>query len=558
MVWLSPIRRLRNSKRRVLRPKADYFWLSLDFVPPERLVKVSWLRSKIEPPPPPFSIAGFRDILDRLGKDERTKGVILEIQTELPFATTRSLMDHLTSFQEGGKKVITFATHYSLPTYWLASIGSLVTVQLQGYLWISGLYFSQTFMGDFLKNHGFQVEKMAVSPYKSALDELARSDIAPEAEENRQALFESLLEAIVQDIASYRNLSEKQVRQAIDQAPLTPKQALELQLIDQEISPEQIPQSLAKAGKPLRFRPFAVAPRATLIPPKPSMKNLVAIIPVQGVIMDGKSRETPRGFPVPFGGRQAGDHTIVPLIRRALASSRVRAGVLYVDSRGGSATASESIRLGLEEFATRKPLVAYFNNVAASGGYEIATPAHYIVAQPQTITGSIGVLNAKFNFQGFLKQHQMKTTEFKLGDRADWMQPTKPLGDEERQVLTELVFYSYEHFLETVANSRKLDKEHLRENLAGGRVWTGTQAIEHKLIDEIGNLQTAVNRARELASLKPTTGVVTMHPPKKPIAPLSFKETGLSEYVEYVQSLAKTQIWKIEPDLPLGSPFFLH
>lgn len=558
MVWLSPIRRLRNTKRRLLRPKADYFWLSLDFVPPERLVKVSWLRSKIEPPPPPFSIAGFRDILDRLGKDERTKGVILEIQTELPFATARSIMDHLTSFQEQGKEVITFATHYSLLTYWLASIGSLVCIQNQGYLWISGLYFSQTFMGDFLKKYGFQLEKMAVSPYKSAFDEFARSDIAPEAAENRNALFESLLETIVQDIASYRNLSEKQVRQAIDQAPLTPRQALELKLIDHEISSEEIPRLLAKASKPMRFRSFALAPKATLIPPKPSMKKLVAIIPVLGVIMDGKSRETPRGLPVPFGGRQAGDHTIVPLIRRALASSRVKAGVLYVDSRGGSATASESIRLALEEFATRKHLVACFSNVAASGGYEIATPAHYIIAQPQTITGSIGVLNAKFNFQGFLEQHQMKTAEFKLGERADWMQPTKPLGDEERRVLTELVFYSYEHFLETVANSRKLDKEHLRENLAGGRVWTGAQAIEHKLIDEIGNLQTAVSKARELANLRPTTGVITVYPPRKPIAPLSFKETGLSEYVEYIQNLIKTQIWKIEPDIPLDSPFFLY
>ncbi|MFW9917051.1 MAG: signal peptide peptidase SppA [Candidatus Thorarchaeota archaeon] len=556
MVWLSPIRRLRNLKRRVLRPKADYFWLSLDFVPPERLVRVSWLRSKIEPPPPPFSIAGFREILDRLGKDVHTKGIILEIQTELPFATARSIMDHLVRFQEEGKKVITFATHYSLPTYWLASVGSLVTVQNQGYLWTSGLYFSQTFLGDFLKKHGLQVEKMAVSPYKSAFDEVARSDIAPEAAENRQALFESLLETIVQDIASKRNLTKKQVRQAIDQAPLTPKQALELSLIDQEISPEQIPQFLTKAGKPLRFRSFAMAPKATLIPPKPSMKKLVAIIPVQGVIMDGKSRETPRGVPVPFGGRQAGDHTIVPLIRGALASSRIRAGVLYVDSRGGSATASESIRLSLAEFAACKPLVAYFSNVATSGGYEIATPAHYIVAQPQTITGSIGVLNAKFNFQGFLEQHQMKTAEFKLGDRADWMQPTKPLGDEERRVLTELVFHSYDHFLETVAKSRKLNKQHLRENLAGGRVWTGAQAIQHKLIDEFGNLQTAVNKARELASLKATTGVVTMHPPKKPVVPLSFKTTGLPEYVEYVQSLVKTQIWKIEPDLPLISPFF--
>ena len=102
-----------------------------------------------------------------------------------------------------------------------------------------------------------------------------------------------------------------------------------------------------------------------------------------------------------------------------------------------------------------------------------------------------------------------------------------------------------------------MDKEHLRENLAGGRVWTGAQAIEHKLIDEIGNLQTAVHKARELANLKPTTGVVTMQPPKKPVVPLSFKATGLSEYAKYFQSLAKTQIWKIEPNFPLGSPFFL-
>lgn len=524
----------------------------MDFIPPEQPVRVSWLRARIEPPPP-LSIAEFVHTLDRLGNDERTKGVILEIQTELPFATTRSIMDHLANFQKQGKKVIAFATYYSLPTYWLASVSSQVTVQYQGYLWIRGLYSSQTFMGDFLKKYGFQLEKMAVSPYKSALDDFAQSDIAPEAKENREALFGSIFDSIVRDIASNRGLSDEHVRQAIDQAPLTPEQALERKLIDHKIAAEELPRLVAKSRKPARIRRFDQALQATFIPAKPSMKKVVAVIPVLGIIVDGKSREAPRGVPIPFGGKQAGDHTIVPLIRGALASSRVAAGILYIDSRGGSATASESIRLALEEFASRKPLVAYFSNVAASGGYDIATPAQYIVAQPQTITGSIGVLNAKFNFHGFLKKQQLKTAEFKFGERADWMAPTKPLGDEERRVLTELVFYTYEYFLESVAKSRKLDKEYLRENLAGGRVWTGAQAVENGLVDELGNLQTAVKKARELANLKPDSGIVSFQPSKKPLVPLSIKAPDLSEYAMIFQSLSNTQIWMIEPDIPVDN-----
>ncbi len=543
MVWFSPVRRIRNVKRRVFRPIADYFWLSLDFVPPERPVIVSWIQSRISPPLP-FSIAEFRQILERLAKDKYNKGLILEVQTALPFASTRSIMDHLMDFREQDREIITFATNYSLYTYWLASVGSQVTVQNQGTLMINGLYSNIIFMADFLKKYGFQLEKMAVSPYKSALDNLARNDITPEAKENRKALYISLLDQIIKDIARNRGLSEDYIQKAIDQAPLTPEEALDIKLIDRQVSAEELPRLFSK--KSPKIRSYAQASKGTLIPPKPSMKKVVAIIPVQGIIIDGKSREIPKEIPMPLGEKQAGDHTIVPLIRKALTSSRIAAAILCIDSPGGSISASESIRLALQEFASKKPLVAYFNNVAASGGYYIAAPAHYIVAQPQTITGSIGVLSAKFNFQDFLEKNQLKTVEFKIGKRADWLQPTKPLTDEERLILRKLVFYHYDHFLDIVAEGRKLDREYLETNLAGGRIWTGAQALERKLVDQIGNMQTALNKAKKLAKLKPNSGVITLRSYRRSTIP----KVSLLEYLKFFQSLTDNQMWMIELDIP--------
>ncbi|MFX1514512.1 MAG: signal peptide peptidase SppA, partial [Promethearchaeota archaeon] len=487
--------------------------------------------------------------LNRLAKDKHNNGLILEIQTSLPFATTRTLINHLTDFKEQGKEVITFATTYSLPTYWLASSGSQVTVQNQGSFMINGLYSSRFFLTNLMKKYGFQFEKMAVSPYKSAGDEFVRADISPEAKKNWEDLYTSIFEHIIKEIAQFRRITESEVRKAIDKAPLTDQQALERKLIDQIVSLEQLPRILRKSDKKQKSRPFSEAHKATLIPASPSMRKIVAVIPLLGIIVDGKSREIPKELPVPFGDKQTGDHSIVPLIRAATASSRVAAGVLYVDSPGGSFTASESIRLAISEFMTRKPLVAYFSNIAASGSYYIAASAHYMVAQSQTITGSIGILSGKFNFEGFLQKYEINTAEFKIGKRADWMQPTKPLNEEERRVLTELLFYHYDHILGVVANGRNLEKEYLANKLAGGRVWTGAQALEHGLIDELGNFYTALNKARKLSRLKPNSGVIALHPPKRTTVPFFFRGPELIDYMKFLQYLSKTQIWAIEPNL---------
>ena len=174
--------------------------------------------------------------------------------------------------------------------------------------------------------------------------------------------------------------------------------------------------------------------------------------------------------------------------------------VLYIDSGGGSATASESMASALGEFAKSRPLVVFMGGVAASGGYYIATPAHWIVAQPGTITGSIGVIMGKLINSELLKKLRFNAVSYLRGDNADLIAGEKPFSDAQRDLLRESIEHIYGQFLERVAESREQSAAEI-DAIGGGRVWTGEQALGHGLVDELGNLRTAIDKARNLGQV---------------------------------------------------------
>ena len=219
-----------------------------------------------------------------------------------------------------------------------------------------------------------------------------------------------------------------------------------------------------------------------------------------------------------FMRQRAGDISVVQDARKALRDRRAAAVVVYVDSRGGSSTASEAMAAALEKIAATKPLVVAMGAVAGSGGYYVATPAQWIVAQPGTLTGSIGVLEGKVSDVGLMDRLLMRPENVTRGRRAAMYSGDRPFSREEKEIIWESISRVYDLFLGRVARSRKMSTEAVDE-ISGGRVWTGRQAMDHGLVDELGGLDRALAKARDLAGLHPRARVREVPPARGPLQP---------------------------------------
>jgi protease-4 len=247
----------------------------------------------------------------------------------------------------------------------------------------------------------------------------------------------------------------------------------------------------------------------------------VALLRIEGTIVDGRSGRPPIRPPIEIplvGGERAGDLTVVQAARQLAADKRAAAAVLYVNSRGGSSTASEAMRQALDVIAKRIPVVVVMGPIAASGGYFVATPGAWIVARPSTLTGSIGVLSGKFVTGGLWPKLSVNRETIAFGEHATLESDEKPYSDEERKIVRGEIERIYAYFVNLVATSRKMTSEQVQP-LALGKVWTGRQALERKLVDEMGGLEAGIRKARELAGLLVDVPVREVRAPKRMIPP---------------------------------------
>ena len=254
------------------------------------------------------------------------------------------------------------------------------------------------------------------------------------------------------------------------------------------------------------------------------------------MIVDGRSGGLPikPPFDVPLvGDDRAGDLTVVQAVRQLANDKRAAAVVLYVNSRGGSATASEAMRLALDVVAARKPLVVAMGPVAGSGGYWVSTPGKWIVARPGTLTGSIGVLSGKVVNAQLLSKLLVNRETIAFGKHALMDSDEKPYSDEERKIVQAQIDRTYRLFLELVGKARGMSPEAVHP-IAAGRVWTGQQALERKLVDELGGLDAAVSKARSLAGLNEDAPVREPRAPKRTVPPPAPAPAGVAGFVGYL------------------------
>ena len=465
---------------------------------------------------PPMSLMEFVSALDRIGDDPRPLGVILYFRGFAgSTADLQTMRDAILRLREKGKRALSYAPGYRTLDYFVASACDEILLPPGGMLETTGLLSQQIFLKEGLATVGLEFDSIAISPYKGAADALTRKEPSKEGREQTNWLLDSIFETVIDGIAATRKMKPDEVRYMIDGGLRMGDDALEKGYVDGVMNEEQLIEYLGIT----KITMWEEADGQILLPERDFSGKYVGLIYGGGMIVDGESAAPPSDMPVPLpfvGGERLGDVTLNQQVRNLMKDPACGALVLYIDSGGGSATASESMASALKEFAKSRPLVVFMGGVAASGGYYIATPAHWIVAQAGTITGSIGVLMGKLVNNEMLRKLNVNTFSYLRGEHADMMTGESPFSKAQRGMMRSSIEHIYAQFLDRVAESRGKTSAEIDE-IGGGRVWTGSQAMERGLVDELGNLRRAIDKARELAQLPHNAPALLIREKGKPI-----------------------------------------
>ena len=473
-----------------------------------------------------MSVKELGERFDRVARDRRIKGVVLHLRPAgMPMSTLQDVRELIATLRKSGKRVVAWAPSYSTGTYYVACACDEILMMPTGMIGALGFATTGMFLADGLARFGLGADFIQVSPYKSAADPLTRSKMSDELREQLTWLLESQHQELVSAIAEARLVDEAGAKHLIDRSPYGDDTAVEERAVDRVIAEEDLPAHLGReAGRPVTIGTWERA-QSKMRAPAPTLGRgkYVALLRIEGTIMDGRSGRLPVRPPVDIplvGEDRAGDLSVVHLARQVAADKRAAAAVLYVNSRGGSTTASEAMRRALQGIASRKPLVVVMGPVAASGGYDVATPGAWIIARPSTLTGSIGVLGGKIVTGGLWTKLLFNRETIAFGDRATLNSDERPYSDEEREIVTREIDHLYRGFLEVVARARKMTPDELQP-IAQGKVWTGRQALEHRLVDELGGLDAGVTKARTLAGLPASAPLREARGPRRMIPPLA-------------------------------------
>jgi protease-4 len=473
---------------------------------------------------PRLSVRELGERFDAIGRDPRIKGVILHLRpVGMPMATLQDLRELVGKLRKSGKRVVAWAPFYSTGTYYLACACDEILLMPVGTIQPLGFATTGLFLRDGLARFGIQADFVQISPYKSAADMLTKAQMSDELREQLTWLLDSQHKELLSGIAEGRLRDEKGAQELVDGSPYGDDTALEMRVVDAVIPEEALAERLGQAdGVPITIGTWERAQtKLRSCAPTLGRGKYVAVLRIEGTIVDGRSGSLPIKPPIEVplvGDDRAGDLTVVQAARQIASDKRASAVVVYVNSRGGSATASEAMRQALNVIAARKPLVVAMGPVAGSGGYWVATPGRWIVARPSALTGSIGVLTGKIVMAAMWSKLMFNRETIAFGQHATMESDEKGYTDEERTMVQAQIDRVYALFLEVVGKARKMTPEEVHP-IAAGRVWTGRQAFERKLVDELGGLDDAVRKARSLAGLAETAPVREVRPPKRPIPP---------------------------------------
>ena len=480
-----------------LKPKT-VLYMNLNYDIPERTnsnsLAMYFNTSKID-------MTGMNDILnniDAAATDANIEGIFLDLSTiGTSTANIEEIRNRLISFKESGKFLISYAEAYTQSAYYLASVSDKIYMLPDGVLDIHGIATQGTFYKHLLEKLDIEMQiiRPANNRFKSAVEPYFLDEMSDANREQTSVYLNSMWNKICSDISASRNIEIETINKMADELTLMfdTQAAVDYGFIDELIYKDQLLAKLHELTNTADDKKINIIKNTQYAKVRPELmkgEDNIAIVYASGQIIDGEGDDT-----------TIGSTTLSAAIRKARTDKKVKAIVMRVNSPGGSAVASEVIRREVELAAKEKPVIVSMGSYAASGGYWISSTADYIFADPNTLTGSIGVFGTFPNLKGFLNDKVGLTfDEVKTNENSDFGSLYKPLSPYQMTMMQKHVTDTYDEFITLVAETRGLRKTFV-DSIGQGRVWSGTDAIEIGLVDELGGIDKAIAYAADQAGL---------------------------------------------------------
>jgi len=475
---------------------------------------------------------GFLSAIRKAAQDPEIDGVILKLESyQLGWARLMELRDSLLELRKAGKKVFLYKENYSATDLMLAAAADRVSMPETGMVSMPGLAIEMMYMKGLLDKLHVKFDVVHIGEFKTAGESMVRETMSDAQRRSLDPILDEFFATMVKSIAAGRGLKEDDVRKLIDKGIFYGAEAQKVGLVDRIEYYDQFVagmKAMYPGKKVVKSNKFGMGKGPKIDPnnpmaafsmlmnafmggqKKPREKGpRIAVIYCTGAITSGKSQYDWTG-----GIASMGSETIVKAIDKARKDDDVKAIVLRVNSPGGSALASDMIWRAVARAKEKKPVIASMGDVAASGGYYVSMNADAIFAEPQTITGSIGVVGMVPNLNEFFPWVGISMQRLTRGKRAAAFNTTAGMGPEDKEILRATMKALYGDFVAKVAAGRGKTPAEI-EPLARGRVWTGRAALEHGLVDQLGGLRDAIAFARTKAGFKDDDKVIMMELPRR-------------------------------------------
>ncbi|MDR1504976.1 MAG: signal peptide peptidase SppA [Prevotella sp.] len=443
---------------------------------------------------------GLDDIVSSIKKakeNDKIKGIYINAGAfSASGASLKEIRDQLVDFKESGKFIVAYSDVYTQGCYYLSSVADKLIMNPEGHLDLHGLSASPMFYKGLLDKIGIEMQIFKVGTFKSAVEPFMLDKMSDANREQVSSYIGDMWSAITSEISVSRNISVEKLNVITDSLALFKKSEICVQdgLVDTlmyETGVRDYLKTLLTGVEKAKDVRLASVKDMTTVPfeNKSKSKDIIAILYAEGSITDGSGTDgiTSKRF--------------VKELEKLKDNDKVKAVVFRVNSPGGSAYASEQIWKAVTDLKEKKPVVVSMGDYAASGGYYISCNASKIIAQPNTLTGSIGIFGMFPNVEGLTKKVGLTFDNVKTNAHADFGDMTRPMRDDEKAILQNYIERGYDLFLTRCSDGRGIAKNSL-DSIAQGRVWTGNQAVKIGLVDELGGIDKAIEEAAKLANLE--------------------------------------------------------
>jgi len=469
--------------------------------------------------------------IDNAKYDEKIKGISIESMfLRAGIAQVQEIRDKLHEFKESGKFIVAYADYYDQKNYYLSSVADSIYIYPEGGLDFKGLSSEILFFKDFQDKYGIKMEVIRHGKYKSAVEPFLANEMSEANREQTFAFLNSIWGELVADMGENRGMSPERINEIADGLlARNPNLAIENGLLTGQMPKDQyikLLKNLSEVNEDSKLNRISVANyiksgKGRIMS---TAKDKIAVIYAQGEIMYGKGDE-----------RVIGQELINGALQKAREAKDVKAIVLRVNSPGGSPLASDIILREIEITKEEKPVVVSMGSLAASGGYYISCNANRIIAEPTTITGSIGVFGAIPNVSVFTQRIGINAEQIGTNKRSVGYSIFEPMSEDFRMVTREGIERVYNTFVSKVAEGRNMTFEQV-DSVAQGRVWTGKEALEKGLVDELGSLEDAVRAAADLV------GITEYRVRNYPDYEKEFKDMFKGPFAKVKENMLKTEL----------------